>query len=95
MKSSTKLDEKLEGPNNYRAWKFKIFLVLEEDDLLDYVQEEVAEPEDEEAKVKYKKNLVREKRIIADSIKDDLIPHISSMKTLESQVDVLCSILLI
>ena len=36
--------------------------------------------EDEVAKVKYK-NLVKAKRIIADSIKDDLIPHISSMNT--------------
>ena len=61
MFSSTKLDEKLEGPHNYRAWKYKIYLVLEENDLLDYVQEEVAEPEDEETKVKYKKNMAFQK----------------------------------
>ena len=73
MLSSTKLDEKLEGPDNYRARKYIISLVLEENDLSDYVQEEVVEPEDEEAKVKYKKNLVRAKRIIADSVKDHLI----------------------
>ena len=82
MLSSTNLDEKLEGPDNYKAWKYKISLVLEKNDLSYYVQEEVAEPKDEEAKVKYKKNPVREKRIIVDSIKDRLIPHISSMKTL-------------
>ena len=65
------------------------YLVLEENDLSDYVQEEVAEPEEEEAKVKYKKNLVRAKRIIADSVKDHLIPHISSMKTTKEMFDAL------
>ena len=62
MLSSTKLDEKLEGPDNYRAWKYTISLMLEENGLSDYDQEEVAKPQDEEAKVKYKKNLVRAKR---------------------------------
>ena len=65
--------------------------MLEENDLSDYVQEELAEAEpwDEEAKVKYKKNLVRAKRIIADSVKDHLIPHISSMKTPKEMFDAL------
>jgi hypothetical protein len=76
MMSSTKLDEKLEGPDNFRAWKYKISLVLEENDLLDYVMEEVVESEEEATKGKYKKNPIRAKRIIADSIKEHLIPHV-------------------
>jgi hypothetical protein len=80
---------KLEGPDNFRAWKYKISLVLEENDLSDYVMEEVAEPEEEEAKGKYKKNLIRAKRIIADSIKDHLIPHVSSLKTPKEMFDAL------
>jgi hypothetical protein len=43
MMSSTKLDEKLEGPDNFRAWKYRVSLVLEENDLSDYVMKEVAE----------------------------------------------------
>jgi hypothetical protein len=89
MMSSTKLDEKLEGPNNFRALKYRISLVLEENDLSDYVMEEVAEPEEEEAKGKYKKNLIREKRIIADSIKDHFIPRVSSLKTPKEMFDAL------
>ena len=42
-----------------------------------YIHEEVPVPEGDEAK----KNLVKAKRIIADSIKDHLIPHVSSLKT--------------
>jgi hypothetical protein len=45
--SSTKIDEKLERPDKFRAWKYKISLVLEETDLSDYVMEEVVELEEE------------------------------------------------
>lgn len=89
MKSSTKLNEKLEGPDNFRAWKYKISLILEENDLSDYVTDEVAEPEAEENKVKHRKNLIRAKRIIADSIKDHLIPLVSSLKTPKEMFDAL------
>ena len=46
-----------------------------------YISGEVLEPEGDEAKATHKKNLVKDKRIIADSIKDHLIPHVSSFKT--------------
>jgi hypothetical protein len=62
---------------------------LEENDLSDYVIEEVAEPEEEEAKGKYRKNLIRAKRIIVDSIQDHLIPHVSSLKTPKEMFDAL------
>jgi hypothetical protein len=89
MMSNTKLDEKLEGPDNFRAWKYIISFVLEENDLSDYVMEEVAKPEEEEAKGKYMKNLIRAKRIIADSIKDHLIPDVSPLKTPKEMFDAL------
>ena len=38
-------------------------------------------PEEDEAKEKYKKDMIRAKRIIADSIKDHLIPQVSSKDT--------------
>ena len=56
-------------------------LILEEKDLEKFVKEEVSEPEGDEAKVNYKKNMIRAKRIIVDSIKDHLIPHVSSLDT--------------
>ena len=74
MSHHTKLDEKLEGAKNFRAWKYRISLVLEENELDSYIQEEVLAPEGDEAKSLHKKKMVMEKRIIADSIKDHLIP---------------------
>ena len=65
-------------------------LVLEENALEGFIEEEIAEPKGDEAKEKYKKNMVKAKRIIADSIKDHLIPHVSSLKTLQSRCFMLC-----
>ena len=70
----TKLDEKLEGADNFRAWKYRISLVLEENELDSYISEEVLVPEGDEAKALHKNKLVMDKSIIADSIKDHLIP---------------------
>ena len=50
MSHQTKLDEKLEGVDNFRPWKYKISLVLEENELDSYINEEVPVPEGDEAK---------------------------------------------
>ena len=81
MMNHTKVEDKLEGADNFRAWKYKISLILEENDLVKYVNKEVLEPEGEEEKANHKKNMIRAKKIIADSIKDNLIPHVSSLNT--------------
>ena len=81
MAPSTKLEDKLEGIENFWAWKYKIGLILQENDLDKYVKEEVAEPEEAEAKEKHRKDMIRAQRIIANSIKDHLIPQVSSKKT--------------
>jgi hypothetical protein len=47
------------------------------------------EPEDEEAKAKFKKNEVKAKRILIDSIKDHLIPNVSELKTPKEMFDAL------
>ena len=64
-------------------------LILEENDLDQYIGKEVLEIEGDEAKEIHKKNLLKAKRIIADSIKDHLIPHLSSFKTPKEVFDAL------
>ena len=85
----TKLDENLEGADNFWAWKYWISLVLEENELDSYIHEEVPVPEGDEAKALHKKKLVMEKIIIVDSIKDHLIPQVSSLKTPKAMFDAL------
>ena len=89
MTISTKLDEKLEGVDNFRAWKYKVMLVLEENDLEGFIEVGIPDHDGDEAKAKHKKSLVKAKRIIADSIKDHLIPHDSSLKTPKQMFDAL------
>ena len=86
MTSSTKLEDKPEGIENFQAWKYRIGLILQENYLDTYVKEEVLEPEEAEAKEKHSKDMIRAQRIIFDSIKDHLIPQVSSKKTTKKNV---------
>jgi hypothetical protein len=79
----TNLVDKLEGVEKFRAWKYRIGLILEENDLARFIKEEVSEPDDVAEKEKHQKDTIRTKRIIAYSIKDHLIPYVSSKKTLK------------
>jgi hypothetical protein len=54
-------------------------MILDENDLLEHVTMGVPEPYEEEQKTKHKKNEKKEKRIVSDSLKDHLIPHISKL----------------
>ena len=38
MKNNTKLEDKLEGAENFREWKYNVFLILEEHDLENYAK---------------------------------------------------------
>jgi predicted Holliday junction resolvase-like endonuclease len=89
MTLNINLDEKLQGTDNFRAWKYRVMIILEENDLEGFVENEFEEPMEDEAKEKKKKNLVKEKRIIACSIQDHLIPHVPSLKTLKQKFDAL------
>ena len=87
MAPSTKLEDKLEGIENFQAWKYRIGLIFQENDLDKYVKEEVTETKELESKDKHKKDMIRAQRIIADSIKDHLIPQVSSKKTPKEMYD--------
>ena len=68
---------------------YRISLVLEENELDSFINEEVRVPEGDDAKALHKKKLVMAKRVIAISIKDDLIPQVSSLKTPKAMFDAL------
>jgi hypothetical protein len=83
MSVSMKLTDKLEDVENFCAWKYRIDMILEENDLASFVKEEVPKPNDAAEKAKHLKDMIRAKRIIVDSIKDHLIPYVSSKTTLK------------
>ena len=89
MAPSTKLEDKLEGLENFLGWKYRIGLILKENGLEKYIKDEIAEPEEDEAKEKHEQDLIKAMRIIIDSIKDHLIPQVSSKKTPNKMHDAL------
>ena len=89
MSHNNKLDENIKGDDNFQSWKYRISMVLEENELDSYINEEVPVLEEDEAEALHKKNLVMAKRIIVDSIKDHLIPQVSSLKTPKAMFDAL------
>ena len=68
------MPDKLEGMENFLAWKYRIGLILKENGLDNYIKDEVAEPKEDEAKEKHEHDLIKEMKIIVYSIKDHLIP---------------------
>jgi hypothetical protein len=87
MSASIKLVEKLEGIDNFHAWKYRISLILTENDLEIFIKEEVPEPKDVVEKAKHQKESIMAQRIIADSIKDHTILYVSSKNTLKEMFD--------
>jgi hypothetical protein len=81
MNTRTKIDEKLEGADNFRVWRYRVSLLIEEHDLETFTKEEVLKPKGDEAKANHKNDMVKGKRIILDSIKDHIIHHICSLST--------------
>ena len=67
-------------------------LVLEENDLLTFVESEVSEPSDSKEKTTWKKNMILAKRIIIDSMKDHLVPTASKLKSAKEMFDSLHSV---
>jgi hypothetical protein len=89
MVSTLKIEDRLEGATNFRAWKARILLLLEENDLKEYVESVVPSPNDPHELATHKKKEVKAKRVLLDSVKDHLIPHISKKKTAKDMFDAL------
>jgi hypothetical protein len=87
MSASRELVEKLDDIDNFCAWKYRISLILAENDLAKFIKEEVEEPEDAVEKEKHQKDSIMAQRIITDSIKDHLIPYVSSKKNPKEMFD--------
>ena len=63
------------------AWKYRIGLILKNNGLEKYIKDGIAEPKEDEAEENLEQDLIKAMRIIVDSIKDHLIPQVSSKNT--------------
>jgi hypothetical protein len=56
---------------------------------LDHIKQVLSKPEEADAKDKFKKNEIKAKRILTNSIKDHLIPNVLELKTPKKMFDAL------
>jgi hypothetical protein len=70
MSTSMRVHDRLDGEDNFIYWKHRVLLILENNYLLDHVKKLLPKPKEDKAKSKFKKNEVKAKRILIDSIKD-------------------------
>ena len=75
-----KVEDCLEGASKFIPWKYRVLLLLEENDLLRFLKEKVLEPETEEDKHFWRKDYTKERRILVDSIRYHLVPWILEKK---------------
>ena len=79
MMIGMKVENRLDGDTKFISWKPRV-LILEENDLLNFFNEKVPEPEAEEAKSQWRKCDAKARRIMVGSIKDHLVLQISEKK---------------
>ena len=60
---------------------------MDENEIQNYVKEDVLEPEGAEEKSKHTKNEANAKRILINYVKDHLIPHIVQLKNTKAMYD--------
>ena len=76
-----KVEDHFDGSTNFISWKSKV-LILEVNDLLKVVNEKVPKQDAEEDKSHWRKSDARGRRILVDSVRDHLVPHISQKRRL-------------
>jgi hypothetical protein len=81
MAAGLRVEDKLDRATNFGAWKERMILLLQENELWDIVENttthHVVVPTNATLLATYTKKSIKAKRIILDAIKDHLIPHLT------------------
>ena len=84
-----RVEDRLEGISNFRSWKNRMLMLLNEQDLKDHVLKVIPEPEAARDETKHKKNEAVAMRILMDSVRDHLVPIISNQESANKMYDAL------
>ena len=69
-----KPEEKLHGSTKFNSWKARLTTILDENDLDEIVLNVTEEPNTNAGRLAYKRKQCKARRVIYDSIKEELIP---------------------
>ena len=90
--NSVKFEDRLEGASNFNAWKARVLNILEESDLNDLVTRVVEEPSIAQGRAAFKKKQAKAKRVIFDSVKDNLMHVIAPLGITKECFDALANL---
>jgi vacuolar-type H+-ATPase catalytic subunit A/Vma1 len=85
-------EDRLEGASNFHVWKLRVMNILQEHDLEQHVTLVMEEPTSNAGRVAFKKNQAKAKQIIFDSVKDSIIPAMTSLMTSKECMDTLVNL---
>ena len=71
-----RVEDRLDGGGNWTPWRARIVLLLKEYELWEIVETVAVVPTDPISLAEFKKKNIKAKRIILDSVKDHIIPHV-------------------
>ena len=76
--------------SNFAAWKIRLKIITDRNDVLEYIQGNVPEPLDNAFAAtnnKYNKGELKTKKIIADSLQDSLLAYIGNLMKSKDMYD--------
>jgi hypothetical protein len=89
MRNKTLVEDRLDGSSNFNSWKSRLHITLEESDLLKLIEVTLLATTTDEEKDEWKTNDVKARKIIIYSVRDHLLPRISTLKTTYLMYDAL------
>jgi len=69
--------------SNFATWKVRLEIIVVNNDVLDYIQGKVPEPTESAfatVKNKHKKGVLKEKKIIANGLQDNLLSYVENLR---------------
>ena len=81
------VEDHLNGVSNYGSWKPRVLLTLEENKVKDFALTAVPFPNDAAQQAAWKKNDVKARKILMDSVKNHLVSHLAKSKIAKEMFD--------
>ena len=81
------VEDRLDGVSNYGLWKPRVLLTLEENEVKDFALTVVPVPDDAAQQVAWRKNDVKARKILMDSVKNHLVSHLAKSETTKEMFD--------
>ena len=81
------VEDCLDGASNYGSWKPRVLLYLEENEVKDFALTMVPIPDNPNQLATWRKNDVKARKILMDSVKNHLVSHLSKSETTKEMFD--------